>query len=319
MPIDFTRYLLAKQTVDDRALNKDVVNLLRQKLSQHPAKKPFRIIEIGAGIGTMVARLVRWRLLPPKVEYILVEPQAEYLKYSKTWLSNWAIEHGWNSSFPSENELLIKNLTESVCCSFICTSLYDYVKNTLSQADLVIAHAVLDLLPMPASLYQLLALIHPGGLAWLTLNFDGATIFQPELKLSDLEIEQNSLPLPLDAYIESLYHQTMHSRPEGGDSQTGRHLLHYLLQAQRDFEILATGASDWIVYPQDHTYPAEEAFFLDCILNFFEESLHQYPGLETSLLDAWLKKRRAQIRTGELIYIAHQLDVLLRRRPSAQK
>ncbi len=319
MPIDFIRYLLAKQTVDDRALNKDVVNLLRQKLSQHPRKKPFRIIEIGAGIGTMVARLVRWGLLPPQVEYIFVEPQAAYLEYAKSWLSNWGIEHGWNSSFPSENELLMMSLTESVRCSFICANLYDYAKNIPSQADLVIAHAVLDLMPMPESLYQILDLIHPGGLAWLTLNFDGATIFQPELKLSDLQIERNSLPLPLDAYLENLYHETMHSRPEGGDSQTGRHLLHYLLQAQRDVEILATGASDWIVYPQNHAYSPEEAFFLDCILNFFEESLHEYPGLEPSLLDAWLKKRREQIKTGELIYIAHQLDVLLRRRSSTQE
>ncbi len=316
MPIDFIRYLLAKQTVDDRALNKDVVNLLRQELSKHPAEKPLRIIEIGAGIGTMVARLVRWRLLPPQVEYILVEPQATYLKYAQSWLSNWGIEHGWKSSFPSENELLMNNSAESVRCSFVCARLHDYAKNTPSQADLVIAHAVLDLMPMPESLYQLLDLIHPGGLAWLTLNFDGVTIFQPELTLSDLQIE---LPFPLDAYIENLYHKTMHSRPEGGDSQTGRHLLHYLLQAQRNVEILATGASDWIVYPKNHTYPPEEAFFLDCILHFFEESLHEYPGLEASLLDAWLKKRRAQIKTGELIYIAHQLDVLFRRRFSAHE
>ncbi len=319
MPIDFIRYLLAKQTVDDRALNKDVVNLLRQELGKHPAEKPLRIIEIGAGIGTMVARLLRWRLLPSQVEYILVEPQVTYLKYAQSWLSNWGIEHGWKSSFPSENELLMKNSAESVRCFFVCARLCEYAKNTLSQADLVIAHAVLDLMPMPESLYQLLDLIHPGGLAWLTLNFDGATIFQPESSLSDLQIEPNSLPLPVDTYIESLYHRTMHSRPEGGDSQTGRHLLHYLLQAQRNVEVLATGASDWIVYPQNHTYPAEEAFFLDCILQFFEESLHEHPGLEPSLLDAWLKKRRAQIKSGELIYIAHQLDVLLRRRFSTHE
>jgi len=41
--------------VDDRALNKDVLRALKTHL---PAQ-PLRIIEVGAGIGTMAVRLLR--------------------------------------------------------------------------------------------------------------------------------------------------------------------------------------------------------------------------------------------------------------------
>ena len=47
MDYSFPRYLLSKQTVDDRALNKDVVNALRI----HLPPEPITIIEVGAGIG----------------------------------------------------------------------------------------------------------------------------------------------------------------------------------------------------------------------------------------------------------------------------
>jgi hypothetical protein len=48
-------YLLAKRTVDDRALHRGVFDRLRSELPPRP-----RILEIGAGAGTMVARALDW-------------------------------------------------------------------------------------------------------------------------------------------------------------------------------------------------------------------------------------------------------------------
>jgi len=59
MEYSFPRYLLSKQSVDDRALNRVVLDALRANL---PAE-PVRIIEVGAGIGTMLARLVRGNIV----------------------------------------------------------------------------------------------------------------------------------------------------------------------------------------------------------------------------------------------------------------
>jgi SAM-dependent methyltransferase len=55
-PIDysFTRYLSAKKSVDDRALNSHVWQTLVAALPDGP----LRVLEIGSGIGTMAERLV---------------------------------------------------------------------------------------------------------------------------------------------------------------------------------------------------------------------------------------------------------------------
>ncbi len=103
----------------------------------------------------------------------------------------------------------------------------------------------------------------------------------------------------------------MDTRPTGGDSRSGRHLFGHLKQAGVD--ILAAGASDWVVYPVNGAYPAEEAYFLHFILHFFETSLAHHPELDPRLLEAWIKQRRAQIERAELVYIAHQMDFLIRR------
>jgi hypothetical protein len=163
-------------------------------------------------------------------------------------------------------------------------------------ADLLIAHAFLDLLPMPESMPKLLSLTK--DLAWLTINFDGMTTFEPAIDPG------------LDEKIERLYHETMDTRPTGGDSLAGRHLFGHLRAA--DADILAAGASDWVVYPRDGKYPPEEAYFLHFILHFFEESLTGHPALDSGAFCAWLEARRAQIERGELIYIAHQMDFLAR-------
>ena len=59
MEYSFQHYLLSKQSVDDRALNKDVLNTLKASLPT----TPISIIDVGAGIGTMLTRLVQWRLI----------------------------------------------------------------------------------------------------------------------------------------------------------------------------------------------------------------------------------------------------------------
>jgi hypothetical protein len=148
----------------------------------------------------------------------------------------------------------------------------------------------------------LFSLIKPGGQAWLTLNFDGVTTFEP---VTDLK---------LDTQIERLYHQTMDDRPSGGDSRSGRHLFKYLRDAGAD--ILAAGSSDRVVFAQNGKYPADESYFLHIILHFFEQSLTGHPDLDADSFAAWLKKRRTQIDRGELVYIAHQMDFLVQPQPS---
>ena len=103
----------------------------------------------------------------------------------------------------------------------------------------------------------------------------------------------------------------MDARPTGGDSRAGRHLFGHLRQAGAD--ILAAGASDWVVHGANGAYPADEKYFLHFILHFFEESLTGRPALDAGAFANWLAARHAQIERGELVYIAHQMDFLVKR------
>jgi len=89
MEYSFPHYLLSKQSVDDRALNRNVLDSLKSNL---PAS-PIRIIEVGAGIGTMLARLVRWGVVT-KADYILVDEMAENIQTAREWIPLWAGESG---------------------------------------------------------------------------------------------------------------------------------------------------------------------------------------------------------------------------------
>ena len=291
MEYSFPRYLLSKQSVDDRALNKDVLNALKANLRQ----QPFRIIEVGAGIGTMLRRLIRWDVIR-QCEYVIVDEMKENIEYASEWVKVWAVEAGLSVERSGKNQVRVYDKTHNVQIMFERADVFNFIQRNKLPADLLIAHAFLDLLPMPESLPKLLSLTN--DLAWLTINFDGVTTFQPAISAK------------LDARIEQLYHKTMDTRPTGGDSKSGQHLFKYLRNAGA--EILEAGASDWVVYARNGKYLNKEAYFLHFILHFFEESLDGHTELDTGEFTEWITKRRAQIERGELVYIAHQMDFLAR-------
>ncbi|MEZ4615529.1 MAG: hypothetical protein R2867_08450 [Caldilineaceae bacterium] len=69
---NFQRYLAAKKSVDDRALNHHVWMTLHNRLQEKAGDEPLRVVEIGAGIGTMVERILERDLLT-KAHYTLVD------------------------------------------------------------------------------------------------------------------------------------------------------------------------------------------------------------------------------------------------------
>jgi hypothetical protein len=291
MDYSFPRYLLSKQSVDDRALNKDVLGALRANLPE----EPFIITEVGGGIGTMLARLIRWDVIS-HAEYTLVDEMEENIQFVRSWLPEWVNKNGLAIEEVDNHELRIFDNKCDVPIKLVQADVFDFIDQKPKPADLLIAHAFLDLLPMPASLPKLFSLTK--DLAWLTVNFDGVSTFEP---IIDQE---------LDAKIERLYHETMDTRPSGGDSLSGRHLFGYLQQFGAEIE--AAGSSDWVVYPVGGGYPNDEAYFLQFILHFFEESLGKHPDLDKVTFANWLKRRQDQVACGELVYIAHQMDFLVR-------
>src|SRR5215470_8623281 len=252
MTFDHARYLAAKTTVDDRALNRHVLAELCRLM---PAGAP-RVLEVGAGLGTMVARLMDWGAVGAG-EYILLDADRQLLDHSRRWLHDWATARGLRSDLLPDG-LQVGDLRVRL----VHAELGSYLETDHGAlADVLIANAVLDLVDVPAILPRLLRLLVPGGVYWFTINYDGETIFEPGH--------------PLDGQVTRAYHRDMderirYGRP-AGESRTGRLLFHYLRAAGAP--ALAAGSSDWVVYAaRDGNYPADEAYFLSRILNTIRDA-----------------------------------------------
>lgn len=282
----FTRYLAAKRTVDDRALNRHVWNTLSRRVAERlrNTATQFQVLEIGAGIGTMIERTVEWELFAGQrqgVHYTAVDNASENVAFARARLRSAA---PW---------LRLELLQADV---------RDLVRDPaqIGRCDLLVANAFLDLVDAPSLLPRLAQLLRPGGLAYFTINFDGATILEPALDPA------------LDRAIEDAYHRTMDTRRvddlPSGDSRTGRHLFMHLPRG--GFHLLSAGSSDWVVFAVDGRYPDDEAYFLHWIVATMHGALRAAPELPAAQFDSWIAARHAQIERGELVYIAHQMDFL---------
>jgi SAM-dependent methyltransferase len=285
----YARYLAAKTTVDDRALNRQVLDELGRLM---PAHAP-RVLEVGAGLGTMVARLLDWGVVGAG-EYVLLDADRQLLNCARRWLRDWAASRGLRTSLLPDG-LQVGDLRVRL----VHAELGGYLEAAQEQlADVLIANAVLDLVDVPAVLPGLLRLLVPGGVYWFTINYDGESIFAPGS--------------PHDDQVMRAYHRDMderirYGRP-AGDSRTGRGLFHHLRDAGAP--ALAAGPSDWVVYPApDGSYPAAEAYFLRAILDTIRDALrNRQDWVDPADLAEWLTVRYRQLAKGELVYIAHQLD-----------
>lgn len=295
--IDLARYLAAKKSVDDRALNRDVLTEVR-------GLAPYaRVLEVGAGLGTMVARLLEWGVVEAG-EYVLLDVDARLLRDSVGWLGEWASAHGVRFE-PLDDGCRIGQLRVRL----VAAELADHLEAGGHDAvDLLIANAFLDLVEVAAVLPPLLQLVAPGGAYWFTINYDGETVFEPEHPHDELV---------LGAYHRDMDQRVRHGRT-AGESRTGRHLFGQLRAAGAP--PLAAGASDWVVHASpEGGYPYDEAFFVESILETIHDALVGHPDrVPPDRLASWLADRRRQLTRGQLVYIAHQLD-FVGRAPAARR
>ena len=296
-------YLAAKKAIDDRALNRFVWTELCQALSQTTGGEPANIVEIGAGIGTMLMRIVDWGLLTGPATYLATDCDIGHLRLARSYLGAWAKKRGYTLHWPEQHRGLLRTAQAEIALVFEAVRAEEMARRTESRGTfhLVIAHAVLDLLDLPAVLPGLLSQLTNNGLAYFTCNFDGATHFLPEY------------PGGEEHEILSRYHASMEARRTGA-SRTGRRLLS-LLQGP-GFELLAAGSSDWVVHPRNATYTEDEVVFLHALIATVEQELAGKSGPAPSGLAVWAHTRHRQVEAGALSFLACNLDCLARRRLS---
>ena len=305
----FRRYLRAKRSVDDRALDRRLIGILRERLADRAAARdgPLRVLEAGAGVGTMVARLIDWEVLPPgETRYVAVDRDPDALAGVEPFLREWAAERDARTSVDDggsgDDALVVETDERVVAVEPVAADAPAYAAAHAGESDALIGMALLDVLGLDR-LDPLLDALAPGGTYYFPITFDGGTRFRPAH--------------PDDRAIERLYHRHMDEKP-GGDSRAGGAALARLREADGS-TLLGGAGSDWIARPADGEagYPGDEAFFLRHILDTVEEAVSEViaGGDETASvsaadLDAWLEIRRQQVDDGELVYLTHQLDLI---------
>ena len=303
IPITYSlmRYLAAKKSVDDRALNWQVWQRLVAALPRATTEQPLRILEVGAGIGSMVERLLAGDLLT-HASYTAIDQAPTLLAEACHRLRQWARERGFQVDENRQGQLHVRRAEEHITIETEAIDVAHFMAREHGRRawDLLIGQAFLDLIDMPTTLPGLCSLVRPGGLLYFPTTFDGNTAFQPEC---DPEF---------DRAIEASYHQAIDQRvldgKPSGDSRAGRRLFAHLRTAAVD--VLAAGGSDWVVFAGANGYPADEAYFLHDIIHTIDRALTGHPHLDAERLGAWVAQRHAEIEQGVLVYIAHQLDVL---------
>lgn len=304
MKYSFTRYLEAKKGIDDRSLNSHVWHALVQRLGKIKSSpdKPIRILEVGAGIGTMIERMLDAKLLNFAI-YTAIDMSEKNKIRAYELMQAWAASHDMRFGESSGGNWDLVGVNNRIEIRFKNEDFFDFASRKMERFDLIIANAFLDLVDIRASLPLMSELLEKGGLFYFTINFDGLTVLEPAI---DEEI---------DDLILNLYHKTMDERlvngKLSGDSRSGRHLFSCLREAE--MQIIDAGASDWVVFPEENGYRQDDSYFLHFILNSIRQALigramQDSSELDPARLNDWICKRHNQVDNNELIYIAHQID-----------
>ena len=297
----FLEFLCAKRTVDDRAFNRGVLDAVRREVHPGTREKPTRVLELGAGAGSMIARFVDLGLVSYAM-YTAIDSEPGLIASMHQGLADWARERGHRFS-GSDSGVLLEGGSPHAPDGFrvvVRPVRADVVSDELTGGpwDLLVAHAFLDLVDVRLLLPKMWGQLSEEATFLFTINYDGETVLLPSI---DAELEQRLFAL----YNLSMDRRTIDGRPSG-DSRAGRSLFSHL--SASGARVLAAGASDWVVHPIDGAYPADEDVFLRHILNTIDLELRDHPELDRERFRGWVAARHRQIDQGELVLISRNLD-----------
>lgn len=296
-----TDFLTAKRTVEDRALDRVVFDQFVDALADRAADadEPVRIVEIGVGTGSMIARLADWEVLPPSVSYRAVDVDPETLAVARRQLPERLQTAGYTVESTEDGMVARRETDDGADRRIDITLQVENGFEITDEADAVIAGAVLDLVELPDALEAIKRLLVDEGLLYAPMTFNGSTSFTPRE--------------PLDDRIERLYHHHMDEiREQPGSSRAGQQLFAELPAA--GYTVVGAGGADWIVRPVDGAYPDDESTVLSHLLSTIDGALADYPAaeIEPETRTEWIETRRQQLDRGELTLVAHHVDVLAR-------
>ncbi|HWQ84041.1 MAG TPA: class I SAM-dependent methyltransferase, partial [Anaerolineales bacterium] len=137
----FPHYLAAKKTVDDRALNGLVWQTLFDQLVGAQAESPLRVLEIGAGIGTMFERLVERGMLH-HAHYTALDALPENITAARSRLRPFAKQSGLRFAELPGGKLQFTGPESELTLQLVARDLFDFIEQQRGfySWDLLIAH-----------------------------------------------------------------------------------------------------------------------------------------------------------------------------------
>jgi len=302
-----SRYLRAKKSVDNRARNRVVWGRFLDELVSGLSsdENRIRILELGGGIGRTV-----WTVVDALVDrsvrslyYECVDQDGELLTEARTFLEMKADAHGFH--VVSDDEKVVCTAPGvDITVRFVQADVHQRMRDLPRSFDAVIAQSMIDL-TNPSELTRQASSLVQDGILYFPLHTNDKTTFLP------VYTEE------IDRKIEHLYHASMdRMTPHGptGGSSTGQQLVEIASEGAST-SVLEIGASDWVVCPNESGgYKNDENYFLRHILTFVEDELGRSRKIDRDTFTKWTATRRKQVERGELIFLAHHLDVLIRSR-----
>jgi SAM-dependent methyltransferase len=268
-------WLAARRPYDDAALDPLAVAAIRVWAATLPDGPPVVVVDLGSGTGAALRRVAGW-LAPRPIRAYAVDHDAELLERAGT----------------------------AMACQEMVTLVGDLLVPLDALAgppdgtvDLVVGHALADLVPLDRLAARSAALARPGGLIHLVLAYDGLTAFGP------------SVDPALEAAVLAAFHRHMDRAatrtPSYGGSTAGRRLGPALAAA--GLTVLVDAPSTWDVRADDG---AGGRRVLDRLIRYVVDAARAVGGVAPRDLSRWESARRAALDDGRLSVRVGHRDVL---------
>jgi SAM-dependent methyltransferase len=263
-------WLAARAPYDEAALDRPAITSIQEWTERLPDEYAPVVVDLGSGTGAALNRARRW-LAPRRIVAYAVDQDAILLAQAVTPV-------GGSPVTPLVGDVL--------------QPLDPLGGPPDGTVDLVVGHALADLLPLDRLAARVSALLRPGGLAHLALTYDGVTTFEPA---NDL-----------DTSVLSAFHRHM-DRPartlrDFGGSTAGRRLGPALAAA--GLTILVNAPSVWHVVATDG---AGGESVLAGLLRFILEAAREVGGVDPGDLEVWALARQSAIaRRALAAHVIHR-------------
>lgn len=298
MPVAFSEYLEAKFDLDERSLNREVRAAFMQALRRLPA---VRCVDVGAGTGATLRRLLEAGLEVP-LSVVALDRDPLLLEIARDDALRRLRAQGREPSLEAGEVRAAGDPTTLL--RFVARDFQDHRPE--QRANVVTAHAFLDMVPLAQALGLFAAWLEPGGLLYASLNYDGGTTLLP-----------TSDDAAFEATLLAHYDDTMERRRVDGQAIGGAFCgrrLHRLLP-EHGFAILACGSSDWSITPFLGEYRGGDATCLRALLEMIGGEAQRSGLFEPGRLERWRADRLQCLHDRRLGLVAHQLDLLACRAP----